>query len=453
MHLFEQKVINIADIQVTNRARKEMGEIDVLADTMNEVGLITPIAVKVIAPEDLGTPDKLYILLAGERRLKSCIRNGDTTIPACVFPHTLTPRMQKQIELLENTHRKSFTPAEEAMLTADIHAMMIEEHGAGRAKGNAEAGIEGWRLADTASFLGISIGKVAADLDIAQAVRIIPSLKDAPTRAHITKTVNKLLQEAVRAESAAKVAAAQPTAITEKRERLINSFITTDFFVLAEKISPGTIHFVEADPPYGIGLDDKKSAPIQLADTEYHEIPPDEYPNFLTKLCQALWRVCATDAFVILWHDPSWEYQACQALEQAGFRVKRTRGIWIKDEASNQAATWNLSQYYEQFWVATKGSPKLMKPGRSALFDFPCVPTHKKVHHVERPIGLIEELIETFTPPDARILIPFLGSGKSLLAAANKKRTAIGCELSVGFKNIFTRMVNEQVYGMFTDNE
>lgn len=453
MHLFEQKIINISDIQVLDRARKDMGEITVLADSMEEVGIITPIAVKAIAPDLMGTPDKLYTLLAGERRLRSCKQRGDTVIPACIFPHDLSPRLARQIELFENVKRQAFTPAEEAQLTKDLHDAMILEHGEARTRGNAAEGIEGWRMKDTADFLGVSIAKVSGDLDIAQAVALIPSLKNATTRSQITKTVNKILKEAVKAESAAKVAATQPTEMIDKRTRLINSFIIMDFFSLAEKIAPGSIHFNEVDPPYGIGLDDTKDQPVQLANTDYHEVAETDYPVFMKRLCETLWRVSASDSFTILWHDPAWEDMTKAALQEAGFRVKRTKGIWIKDEASNKAPDWNLSQYYEQFWVATKGSPKLMQSGRSALFEFPCVPTHSKIHRTERPMALIEELIETFTPPDARILVPFLGSGKTLLAAANKKRTAIGCELSSGFKDIFTRMVNEQVYGMFTDNE
>lgn len=455
MHLFTQEIIPIDAIIVTDRARTEFTDIDVLARTMDDIGIISSIAVKRIVPAELPQPEKAFKLLAGERRLRALKAKGETTVPANVFPHDITPEAEKKIEFFENKMRKDFTPAEEARITADLHKFMTDTYGSASARDkDEETKKHGWRLSDTAQVLGVSIGKVSGDIDIAQALEHIPELANEKTRAGITRKVNKILKEAVLAEAAKEVKAEQPVELKEKQQRLINSYIISDFFAVASQLSPGTIHFMEVDPPYGIDLD------LQKGDADYIEVPQEEYPAFIKRTADALYRIAANDAFIIFWHDPYWEGMIKDTFINAGFRVKRTKGLWIKNEASNQAADWNLTQYWEQFYVITKGSPKLIKAGRSALFQYDCVPAHLKYHKTERPIRLIENIIETFCPPDGRIIVPFLGSGKTLLAAANTGRVAIGTEISEKggkkWKGIFERMVimqSQKEWGHFHDNK
>lgn len=458
MHLFTQKVILIDDIFIPGGNRDDFGDIRGLSTAMDDIGLIQPIAVKQLVDPALPQPEKPYMLLAGERRIKALRLRGEKEVPASVFPHTISDRFCKQIKLYENVARLNLSPAEQDKHIADFHRAMQEEHGTAQARDNAADGVEPWRLADTAEYMGVSAAKVHSAIQIADAVDIaeelrakghegIPDLKNAKSRQEITRTVNKIIKEAMKSEAAAKHAATLPTDIKSLQDRLISSYIISDFFALAPKIGSGTVSFIEADPPYGIGLDKTKDS------NTYVEVPEDKYTEFINKLVTTCWRIAAPDAFLILWHDPYWEGMIASELKDAGWRIKRTKGIWVKDESSNQATDWNLSQNYEQFYVAVKGSPRLMKPARNAIFDFPCVPTHLKYHETERPIALIEELIDTFCPPDGRIVVPFLGSAKTLLAAANKKRTAIGCDLATNYKEVFTRMVQEQPWGMFHDNE
>ncbi len=50
---------------------------------------------------------------------------------------------------------------------------------------------------------------------------------------------------------------------------------------------------------------------------------------------------------------------------------------------------------------------------------------------------MIQDLISTFTLPNARVLVPFLGSGNTLLAANNLGMQAFGYELTKEFKDSF----------------
>lgn len=56
-----------------------------------------------------------------------------------------------------------------------------------------------------------------------------------------------------------------------------------------------------------------------------------------------------------------------------------------------------------------------------------------KVHPTQKPVPLLERLIEIFTDKDDVIIDPCAGSGTTLLAAMNKMRRAYGFEIKKRF--------------------
>src|SRR5262249_40552645 len=91
-HLFK-----ISDIVVGTRHRKDMGDVDGLAASMKELGLLHPIVVR---------PDG--VLVAGERRLRAAKLLGWTEIPVNIIDLEAVTRG----EFAENAVRKDFTLSE-----------------------------------------------------------------------------------------------------------------------------------------------------------------------------------------------------------------------------------------------------------------------------------------------------------------------------------------------------
>lgn len=56
-----------------------------------------------------------------------------------------------------------------------------------------------------------------------------------------------------------------------------------------------------------------------------------------------------------------------------------------------------------------------------------------KLHPTQKPVVLLERLIEIFTDPDDVIIDPCAGSGSTLRAAANCNRRAYGFEIKKDF--------------------
>jgi len=60
-------------------------------------------------------------------------------------------------------------------------------------------------------------------------------------------------------------------------------------------------------------------------------------------------------------------------------------------------------------------------------------PLYRKIHPTQKPVKLIEKLIEIFTDPGDVVIDPCCGSGSTLVACSNKKRKGFGFEIKKDF--------------------
>jgi site-specific DNA-methyltransferase (adenine-specific) len=79
--------------------------------------------------------------------------------------------------------------------------------------------------------------------------------------------------------------------------------------------------------------------------------------------------------------------------------------------------------------------PKFNNHGRMVFncFDWPSDNSTPKVHPTQKPVRLLEQLIETFTDKGDVVIDPCAGSGVALLAAAQTDRRAYGFEIKKHF--------------------
>lgn len=104
----------ISLVKVENRFRKEFGDIDGLAASIAELGLLQPIGV-----------DGNYRLVFGERRLRACQALGWEKIPA----RTVHLSSILKGELAENEFRKDFTHSERVAIGEAIEAELGNRKG------------------------------------------------------------------------------------------------------------------------------------------------------------------------------------------------------------------------------------------------------------------------------------------------------------------------------------
>ena len=116
--------LRIADIQVGGRHRKDMGDIDALAKSIGEIGLLQPVGV---------TPDNRLIF--GERRLRAFQALGRETIPA----RTIDIARILDGEFAENELRKQFNVTERVAIMDAVEKEAGERRGGDRKSEEAKS--------------------------------------------------------------------------------------------------------------------------------------------------------------------------------------------------------------------------------------------------------------------------------------------------------------------------
>lgn len=90
------------------RTEFDQEEIDHLADSIRNVGLLQPIAVRYDAGRDR------YVILDGERRWRAAKQAGVSSVTAVVNDSDLTPDLIMQLQLVANALRCDLSPLESA---------------------------------------------------------------------------------------------------------------------------------------------------------------------------------------------------------------------------------------------------------------------------------------------------------------------------------------------------
>ena len=446
------KMLKIDSIICDDRYRADLGDLEALVESIKEKGIIQPISVSTE-----------LVLLAGERRLKAATLAGLKEIPALI--RVVSGEIDaREVELFENIHRKGFTWDEEARLIRDIDALYKAQN-------------MDWSGRKTATLLDKGVATVARAIQLANAIDVIPELGEMKTADDALKTIKVMEEEAIvnelRRRQSEGIASAGGETTNEQGEKLPGTFgiskdlagmlkiadanyrIGDTFKHMAELRGGGLIHFIECDPPYGIELNKVKGSKDTAGNNvdSYQEVAPENYQEFLDKLAKELYRVANDHCWLVFWYGPTWHTQVYKALCDAGWLVDEIPAIWVKGGGQTLQPELYLGRAYEPFFICRKGKPVLMKRGRSNVFIQPGVSGVKKYHPTERPVALIEELIECFAASSGYILVPFAGSGATLRAAYNQGHKVVGYDINPEYKNKFMLKVEEDARALLLNND
>lgn len=451
----KMKYVKLEDITVDERYRKDMGNIEELALSIQEKGVLQPI-----------TLDSNLHLLAGGRRFAAVTHLGLKDIPALIrdIEGELDAR---EIELVENIHRKQFTWQEESLLVQEIDRLYKEKD-------------VNWSGRKTAELLDKSVGGVSMALQLANAMDVLPELKECKTADDARKLLKGVQEQAIIAEMRKRQEA---TAVANEQEdhsngnpgdgvdkavsRMIrlasqNYMISDVFEGLASLPDHGKIDFIECDPPYGIDLNTikKGNEEVNSTATSYNEVSKDAYPAFLEKLASELFRVAGKDSWCAFWFGQSWFTEVKAALIKAGWLVDEIPNIWVKFAGQSQQPELYLGRAWEPFFICRKGKPVLARRGRLNTFLYagcPAVGIARKYHPTQRPLDLIEDVLSTYTVGMQTVFVPFLGSGATLRAAYNCGLQAFGFDNNDEYKDRFLLAVEEDTRALYAkdskDNE
>lgn len=433
--------INISDIDIGSRKREDKGDIEDLAASIKERGLISPIAVVEMPfapPEVILDSTKPYLLLAGERRVQASLLNGATSIAAQVFDRVVDELDLRCIEFAENVKRKDFSWQERAAMELEIHRLFTSKFGTKAPLSQKE---EGWSVSATAEFLGRERTVVSDELKLAEAVEVYPELfEKCKNKSEASKLLQRIEEKAIIAELAGR-----KTSIEGWKRKLIDCYIVRDAFEGMHDLLDGLFHLVEIDPPFNIdyvGGMQQSTASTRIAVHRYKDLKlnAEAYGAYLDQILKEAYRLLASDGWLLVWFAPEpWFELVYQAIVKAGFDGDRLWARWGKGTSGqNIHPDLHLTRVEESFFYARKGNPRIMKVGRNNTFDYNRPHHSERAHPNEKPIDLMTDIFSTFVAPRSRILIPFAGSGNGLIAAHQLNMEAIGFDNEASFKNFFS---------------
>lgn len=261
-------------MKVVNRFRKDFGDIDSLAASIAELGLLQPIGV-----------DSSYRLVFGERRLRACQALGWEKIPA----RTVHLDSILKGELAENEFRKDFTHSERVAIGEAIEAELQGRVGNPNLKDSIPENFPELPKGDTrdlaAKAAGFGNGKTyeqakkvtnEAAPELVQAmdegrasVSAAASLLSLPKeeQAAIAAGDKKAIQRASKGAKARSIELARPD-IAEHVLRIINAMDVLARFASSEGLSPNELadRFLEDVDPSQPGIADRLAATLPFMD-------------------------------------------------------------------------------------------------------------------------------------------------------------------------------------------
>ncbi len=416
--------VDLDKLHWTGRAREDLGDIESLTESIKDKGVIQPITC---------TPE--FKLLAGERRVTAAIAAGLLQIPALIRKEADVID-GAEIELIENALRKDFNWSEQAKLIRRIDLLCKDKR------------IE-WSSRKTAQLMNMGVASVSRSLQLAKAIEVFPELETLGTADEAFKTLKKMeeqtiTEELVRRQEHSINTGGLDRGIAEMLKIANANYTVGDTFKeLAALRTNGVVHIIECDPPYGINLTELKASKDNVTSNvhTYNEIAEDAYPKFLERLTKELYRVAGPDCWLVFWFGPTWQHQVLISLRAAGWLVDEIPAIWAKTQGQTMQPELYFARGYEPFYLARKGKPVMVNRGRLNVFNYSGATD--KYHPTERPVALIEDILETLGVSRQIVLVPFLGSGATLRAAYNLGMSAFGFDISAEYKPKFMLAIEE----------
>lgn len=401
--------IKLKDIKVGERFRKRFEDIDALADSIKQYGVIEPLVVD----ENLG-------LIAGERRLRACIKLNLEFVPV-VMMKDLDDLGKKEIELEENIQRKQFTWQEEVDAKRNLHELKRELHGAAITGGKKE----GWGMAETALALGESVGNLSTDLQLAKGLQVFPELMNEKNKTMAFKKMKRLQEQMLNNALAARLATIGVLASP--------NVINGDAVIEMKKMEAECYNLLLTDPPYAINIDKAHTfGRMTQKDTGFDD---SEFSTFdlLDQAFPEMYRVLKFNSHGFVFFGIEHYAKVKKLLEKAGFWVHPLPLIWYKGSGSYPGQCSTFVHSYEVFFHIMKGKKPLLGNSKD-VFEIKRE-VENKWHVNQKPRELFRDLIKLTTTPGDLILDPFAGSGVTLKAAKETSRKATGIELNPVFYN------------------
>jgi DNA modification methylase len=202
-----------------------------------------------------------------------------------------------------------------------------------------------------------------------------------------------------------------------------------DTTLMAKLIGTKKIKAIITDPPYGVAVTESKRNFQTLAKDKVivndHIQDDREYATFTKQWLSALTPYLEKKNTCYIFNADKMIFALREGMQEVGFKCAQLL-IWVKTHAV--VGRLDYAPMHELIMYGWYGTHEFMKGKDKSVLCYP-KPNKSRMHPTTKPIPLIRHLILNTTRIGDVVFDGFLGSGTTLLACEQTKRTCIGTEL------------------------
>jgi len=373
------------------RQRKELTNIEELAKSIQQLGLINPLVI-----------ERSGNLRAGERRFTAVKMLGWTHV-SVQFVDELDDDEMFLLELDENLKRENLPWADECLAVTEYHERLM--------KMNAPK----WNASRTAERLGVSSKYISDHMMVADELRSKNTrVTDAPKYSVARGIAQRTRERATTSAIATvKAAASLPELPTPAR---VPPLLNLDFHDWVKTFNAEPFSFLHCDFPYGIDADkhDQGQAKSHGGYADGFSV----YTALLDTLELCMEKVVSDSAHMFFWFSMDHYQFTLERLRAMGWEVLPHPLVWFKSDNAGilPDAQRGPRRNYETAFFCSRGRRLLTAKGaKSNVVAWPG--RDKSIHMSEKPEGMLKHFMEMCVDKYSRVLDPTAGSGNALKVA------------------------------------
>lgn len=479
-HKYAEVDPKLITVKPDRQRQDNIADIADLQASIGQIGLLSPIIVR--------TEGQVIVLVAGERRLKSCLALAWDKVPVRYFSE-LSSAEAEIIELEENLKRSELSWKDNVKAVARIHAIHKAE-------------TNRWTVDDTAKSLSVHsttvhraltifkhfgsdriakcdsadqayntiqrfaerraeaiVGQLVVtggdifDFDVEQKELSASGIATVPLELGMetriidpSEELDDLLSEVFDETVAGNIAAAssEPQTVTTSEEAEIKTpppfalpssdpIICMDFSLFAKNYSGPKFNLIHCDFPYGNYRGGDSRGGMLAADAgEFYDNDENVYWKLLDILTSNLDRIMSYSAHMIFWFNMNFYTETVKRLRQVGLFVFDHPLIWHKTGGAGGLGVvpgGGLTyprRTYDTALLAVRGN---RPPIRSGLASYAAPTVGGKIHPSQKPEPMLRQFLTMYVDETTRVLDPTCGSGAALRAAEE-----LGAEYILGLE-------------------
>ncbi len=433
--------IPIGDITIDHeRFRTDIGvgdkSLDHLTESIREFGILEPILL-----------DHNNELLAGMRRLTAAAILQMKEIPF-VYIEATNELTRRRIELEENIMRKDMTWQEEQKAIDEIDNLKREEDPA-------------WTGYHTAQIIGKKKSSVYQAKELVEAMAEHPDIAKSTTLKGALNRLRNIKDLARRKKAIERRTSGQDFASVAQVK-------CGDALDLIKETADESIDHIITNAPFGIDLTFGGDKPYEDDDVRITDLMRALAPEFYRVLSPTGWLICFFDSRKLQasshlhrWVDAQGDgipvdiHRALGLeywLKEAGFYYNSPLpAVWVKPNKSHGQIgdpSKGLISSWESCLFAAKGEgSRLLRQGLKNHFIFNTPNPSERIHEVQMPIDLCEELLSMVALGGEVVLDPFAGSASVGVACVRRQVHFLGFELDPRRAEFANVRLKEMLYG------